>query len=150
MQVLGAGLNLPMNVSQEDLAQMISGKLMDNGRQLRNVQLVGGERKLKLRNEDGVFLDLDSGDSSEEHLEEEESEEASQPLEDHSREAFERLTAERDDLRAQLSGQQEEVQCQKEHYTQLRRLSCEQLEEFDKTLEERMLKLGRFSREYSS
>ena len=137
MRALAAGLDLPTNASQEDLAQMIRSKLTDDGRQPRNVQLVVGERKLKLRDEDGVFLELDSGDPSEEHLEEEESEEASQPSEDHTREEFERLTAERDDLRAQLSGQQEEVQRQKERYTQLWRLSCEQLEEFDKTLEDK-------------
>ena len=33
MRVLAAGLDLPTNVSQEDLAQMISGKLTDDGRQ---------------------------------------------------------------------------------------------------------------------
>ena len=82
------------------------------------MQLVVGERKLKLRDKDRMFLELDSGDPSEEYLEEEESEEASQPSEDLTREEFERLTAERDNLRAQLSGQQEEVQRQKERYTQ--------------------------------
>ena len=116
MRALAAGLDLPTNASQEDLAQMIRGKLTDDGRQPRNVQLVVGEWKLKLCDEDGVFLELDSGDPSKEHLEEEESEEASQPSEDHTREEFERLTAERHDLRAQLSGQQEEVQRQKERY----------------------------------
>ena len=98
MRALATGWDLPTNASQEDLAQMIRGKLTDDGRQPRNVQLVVGERKLKLRDEDGVFLELDSSDPSEEHLEEAESEEASQPSEDHTREEFERLTAERDDL----------------------------------------------------
>ena len=64
-----------------------------------------------------MFLELDGGGPSEEHLKGEESEEASQPSEDHTREEFEHLMAERDNLRAQLLGQQEEVQRQKERYT---------------------------------
>ena len=120
MRALAAGLDLPTNASREDLAQMVCGKLTDDGRQPRNVQLVVGERKLKLRDEDGVFLELDGDDPSDEHhLEEEEGEEESLLSEDHTREEVERLTVERDDLRAQLSGQQEEVRRQKERYTQL-------------------------------
>ena len=102
MRALGAVLDLPTIVLREDLAQMVCGKLTDNGRQPRNVQLVVGEWKLKFCDEDRVFLEMDSGDPSEEHLEE--SEEASQPSEDHTQEEFECLTAERHDLRVQLTG----------------------------------------------
>ena len=38
MQVLVAGLGLPMNTSQEDLVQMVCGKLTDEGRQPSNIQ----------------------------------------------------------------------------------------------------------------
>ena len=72
-----------------------------------------------------VFPEFHSGDPSEV----EESEDVSQLSEDHTREEVECLTPKRDNLQAQLSGQQEEVQHQKERYTQLWRLSCEQLEE---------------------
>ena len=75
--------------------------------------------------------------NEEPHLKAEESEEVSQPSEDHTREEVECLTAERDDLRAQLSGQQDEVQCQKERHAQLWRLNCKQLQELDKTLEDK-------------
>lgn len=67
MRVLAAGLDLPMNASRDDLAQMISGKLTDDRRQPKTMQLVVGERKLELGDEDGVFLELDSGDPKEEH-----------------------------------------------------------------------------------
>ena len=44
------------------------------------------------------------------------------------------VTAETDDLQVRLVEQQGEVQRQKERYTQLWRMNCEQLGEFDKML----------------
>ena len=135
MRALAAGLNLPTNASREDLAQILCGKLTEEGRQPSNVQLVVGERQLKLRDEGGVFLEVDSEDANEEPtLEAEESEGTPQPPEDQTRAELVRVTAERDDLQARVISQQEEVQRQKERYAQLWRMNCEQLEEFDKTL----------------
>ena len=39
---------------------MVCGKLMDEGRQLSNTQLVVEERQLKLQDADGVLLKVDS------------------------------------------------------------------------------------------
>lgn len=47
------------------------------------------------------------------------------------------LVFERDDIQARLVDLQGEVQRQKERYAQLWRMSCEQLEGFDKTLEDK-------------
>ena len=138
MRVLAAGSNLPTNVSQKDPVQMISGKLTNDGWQPSNIQLVVGDRQLRLCDKDGTFLTLASEDTNKEpHLEVEGSEEASQPSEAPTREELERVTAKRDELQTQLAEQQGEVQCQKEHYAQLQRLNCEQLEEFDKKFEDK-------------
>ena len=47
------------------------------------------------------------------------------------------MTAERDDLQARLVEQQGEVQRQKEHFAQLWRMNCEQLDDFNKTHEDK-------------
>ena len=137
MRALAAGLELPTNASREDLAQMLCGKLTEEGRQSSNVQLVVGDRQLRLRDEDGVFLEVAREDANEEptlEAEEREGTPTPQPPEDQIREELKRVTAERDDLQARVVGQQEEIQRQKERYAQLWRMNCEQLEEFDKTL----------------
>ena len=43
MRALAAGLDLPTNALQENLTQMISGKLTDDGRQPRNMQSGNGD-----------------------------------------------------------------------------------------------------------
>ena len=135
MRALAEGLGLPTNASREDLVQMVCGKLTDEGRQPSNIQLVVEERQLKLRDVDGVFLELDTEDASDESpLGAEEGETISQSAEDQCREDLVRVMAERDDLQAPLVEQQGEVQPQKERYTQLWRMNCEPLGEFDKTL----------------
>ena len=137
MRALAAGLELPTNASREDLAQMLCGKLTEEGRQSSNVQLVVGDRQLRLRDENGVFLEVAREDANEEptlEAEEREGTPTPQPPEDQIREELKRVTAERDDLQARVVGQQEEIQRQKERYAQLWRMNCEQLEEFDKTL----------------
>ena len=120
MQVLVAGLGLPMYALREDLVQMVGGKLTDEGQQPNNIQLVVEERQLKLCSVDGVFFKVDIEDASRKSpLRAEEGETISQSMENQCCEDLARVTAERDDLQARLVEQQGEVQCQTGRYMQL-------------------------------
>ena len=78
---------------------------------------------------------MDTEDASDEPpIGAEEGETISQSAEDQWHENLAQVTAERDDLQAQLVKQQGEMQRQKEQYTQLWRMNCEQLDKFNKTL----------------
>lgn len=66
LQQLAKGLDLPITTSAEVLRQMIDGKLIEMDHGLPNVQVVtltpevGGEPRLLLQDEGGIFLTVDS------------------------------------------------------------------------------------------
>ena len=60
-------LGLPTSATGEDLAQIVSGKLTEEGRDPKNVQIVLSDDQLQLEDMDGVFLTVTLEEEAEEH-----------------------------------------------------------------------------------
>ena len=160
MSASGGAMGLPTMASREDLAQIMSGKLIEEGRQPSNVQIVALDQQLRLEDADGTFLEANVEQSNSQHQAEAEGNVNESDVESgagsmwqldggESRRELERVVAEKEELQAQLEEQEQEVQHQ-ERYAQLWRLSCEQLQGFDKALADKTTEidnlLGRIAR----
>ena len=102
-------------------------------------------RRVRLRDHEGVFLDevMEVRDEEEARSSEtvlvvnEEGGVLPQQTEGDTREELERATAKNERLKSELSDWQSEAQQQKDRYVQLWRMNCEQLTQFDTTLQEK-------------
>ena len=56
LRAVAEELGLPASTTGEDLAQMVSGKLTEEGRDPKNAQVVVSDDQLQLEDERGVFL----------------------------------------------------------------------------------------------
>ena len=56
LRAVAEELGLPTSATGEDLAQMVSGKLTEEGRDPKNTQVVVSNDQLQLEDEHGVFL----------------------------------------------------------------------------------------------
>ena len=142
LRAVAEKLGLPTSATGEDLAQIVSGKLTEEGRDPKNVQIVLSDDQLQLEDVDGVFLTVTLEEEAEEHrseLEQDSEGEEEGEFEDDrpTNKEFEQLQAEKEDLERRLAEKEAELQRQTARYAQLWRLNCDQLGEFDCLIEEK-------------
>ena len=121
-------LVLPTSATGEDLAQIVSGKLTEEGRDSKSVQVELSDNQLQLADVGGVFLTMALEEAAEEQRTkpEQDSEDREDGRVDDTRptkEEFQRLQAEKEDLEQRLAEKKAELQRQTERYAQLWRLT---------------------------
>ena len=146
LRAVAEELLLPTSATGEDLAQIVSGKLSEEGRDSKSVQVVLSDNQLQLADMGSVFLTVALEEAAEEQRTEPEkdSEDGEDGRVDDTRptkEEFQRLQAEKEDLEQRLAEKEAELQRQTERYAQLWRLNCYQLGEFDRLIEEKDAKV---------
>ena len=141
LRAVAEELGLPTSVTGEDLAQMVSWKLTEEGRDPKNAQVVVSDNQLQLEDERRVFLTAMLTEEEELRAEPEQKsddgEEGCGEDDRPSKEEFQLLQAEKADLEQRLAERGAELQRQTERYAQLWRLNCDQLREFDHLIEEK-------------
>ena len=146
LQAVAEELGLPTSATGEDLALMVSGKLTEEGRDSKSVQVVLSDNQLQLADVGGVFPTVALEEAAEEQRTEpeqdsEDGEEGRVDDNPPTKEEFQRLQAEKEDLEQRLAEREAELQRQTERYAQLWRLNCDQLGEFDRLIEEKDAKV---------
>ena len=71
LRAVAEELGLPTSATGEDLAQMVSGKLEEEGRDPKNAQVVVSDDQLQLEDERGLFLTATLMEEEEQRTEQE-------------------------------------------------------------------------------
>ena len=107
LRAVAEELGLPMSATGEDLAQMVSGKLTEEGRDPKNTQVVVSNDQLQLEDEHRVFLTTTLTEEEEQRTEpEQESDDREEGCSEDdrpSKEEFQLLQAEKADLEQRLA-----------------------------------------------
>ena len=154
IRVLAKGLGLPTEASAEDLRRMIEGKLTEEDREPRNVQVLiqdtegGGATRLLLQDENGIFLTLENvagrgrGDKDDPEEPEQEVATGSPGDEEMSveqlRQQLEEARKQNDALTADMQTCREDMEREKARTAELSgrikevwRVNCQQIAEYD-------------------
>ena len=105
---------MPASTTGEDLAQMVSGKLEEEGRDPKNAQVVVSDDQLQLEDERGLFLTATLTEEEEQRTElEQESDDGEEGHGEDDRpfkEEFQLLQADKADLEQRLAEREAELQ----------------------------------------
>ena len=114
LRAVAEELGLPTSATGEDLAQMVSGKLEEEGRDPKNAQVVVSDDQLQLEDERGLFLTATLTEEEEQRTElEQESDDGEEGHGEDDRpfkEEFQLLQADKADLEQRLAEREAELQ----------------------------------------
>ena len=147
LRSLGTELGVPTSGLIGDLRLIIEGKITEQGRDPRNIQVAlsrdADDRSFTLSDHEGVFLTVtpdaerdDSGGSTREHEHVPESENELEVVRierDELRAEVDTLAQEKAALQEQLEALQQALEASKTRVKEIWRVSCEQVSEFEET-----------------
>ena len=155
LRALGTTLGIPASGNVSDLRLMIEGQIMEGDRDPRNVQVLlprsTDDVTIRLRDYEGIFLNVTPDSEPLRHDDSEPPKEPllSDPVEDTPADELQAIRLERDALREEMRTMVEEkvafqeqvhsltreVEASKARAKEIWRLSCEQVEDFDHTID---------------
>ncbi len=137
---LATALDVPTTAAGDEVRQMVEGKLTDQGREPRNVQVVLGTTPLDafvLQDADGTFLTVDA-----EEAPDEESQESDLESEDPDGDVR-ALRTELETMRAENEGLRRQVDKEKSRVRELWRTNCECLADYDQLIAQQEAEIRR-------